>query len=499
MSEKVQITIKNKVGEKYADLQTKIVTPSKETQVITPDDGYYGLKEVIVSPPEIDGQQIIDKVDEISQSLTESYMGGNATRNDIIEGKEAYVKGKKIQGAMEKYTGTNKIELQKDEVGSYVLNTANKYVDSDINVEIVEKKTTPYDYFKNILDNDTTEGYPYKTMVVFEKKNGKIQTSSQYVNLSFTSSFRGRINDGEIQTSYEFSLTDDSLYKINIYDSMNNIYQDFCYITYYFTSQNGSLPYSVIAMASYIILNEQNKNAIFNNRVTYRGLSVFFLRRSNFKYFYGSDLSVREQYIVPQEQTTREIILIKGGSLSWFYLQAKNIIIRGEGIISDLNINCNTLECDMTITPQKFFIKAYDNAPVIIRGLNCINITDFNFYTYSSYFNIGLNLTEFFVYNIKANIILSISYQRGYNLTYDSIIHTIRELMNVNSKKTLTIGSWNKTKIEDTYVKVIDITEEMIKEDANIGVKFPFVICDKEDEGAMTLDEYVALKNWSIA
>ena len=54
MSEKVQITIKNKVGEKYADLQTKIVTPSKETQVITPDDGYYGLKEVIVNPPEID-------------------------------------------------------------------------------------------------------------------------------------------------------------------------------------------------------------------------------------------------------------------------------------------------------------------------------------------------------------------------------------------------------------------------------------------------------------
>lgn len=31
MSDKVQITIKNKVGEKYADLQTKIVTPSKET------------------------------------------------------------------------------------------------------------------------------------------------------------------------------------------------------------------------------------------------------------------------------------------------------------------------------------------------------------------------------------------------------------------------------------------------------------------------------------
>ena len=71
MSEKVQITIKNKVGEKYADLQTKIVTPSKETQVITPDDGYYGLKEVIVNPPEIDGETIIDKIDELKESKLE--------------------------------------------------------------------------------------------------------------------------------------------------------------------------------------------------------------------------------------------------------------------------------------------------------------------------------------------------------------------------------------------------------------------------------------------
>lgn len=69
MSDKVQITIKNKVGEKYADLQTKIVTPSKETQVITADEGYYGLREVIVSPPVIDSEGLLEAINEISNEV----------------------------------------------------------------------------------------------------------------------------------------------------------------------------------------------------------------------------------------------------------------------------------------------------------------------------------------------------------------------------------------------------------------------------------------------
>ena len=101
MSEKVQITIKNKVGEKYADLQTKIVTPSKETQVITPDDGYYGLKEVIVNPPEIDGETIIDKIDEISQSLTESYMGGMLQEMISLWAKKPMLKARKFKALWE--------------------------------------------------------------------------------------------------------------------------------------------------------------------------------------------------------------------------------------------------------------------------------------------------------------------------------------------------------------------------------------------------------------
>ena len=68
MSEKVQITIKNKVGEKYADLQTKIVTPSKETQVITADEGYYGLREVIVGANSIT-DELIEAVNGFSTEV----------------------------------------------------------------------------------------------------------------------------------------------------------------------------------------------------------------------------------------------------------------------------------------------------------------------------------------------------------------------------------------------------------------------------------------------
>lgn len=95
MSDKVQITIKNKVGEKYADLQTKIVTPSKETQVITADEGYYGLREVIVGAQVVDTESISEDIDSMKLMLTD---GANATPSDIKLGKTAYVSGELITG-----------------------------------------------------------------------------------------------------------------------------------------------------------------------------------------------------------------------------------------------------------------------------------------------------------------------------------------------------------------------------------------------------------------
>lgn len=153
MSNPIEIEIVNPNVPTH-NLQTKIVTPSKETQVITADEGYYGLREVIVGAPLIDGEEIINRVNEISDSINESYVGGNATHNDILEGKEAFVKGKKVQGTISKYSGDTDIKITKVDNSSLTLLTNKKYLDKNINIDVdLEDETTPYDYFKAMLDN----------------------------------------------------------------------------------------------------------------------------------------------------------------------------------------------------------------------------------------------------------------------------------------------------------------------------------------------------------
>lgn len=93
MSNPIEIEIVNPNVPTH-NLQTKIVTPSKDIQVITADEGYYGLKEVIVSPPEVDIDLLANEINSMKESLTQ----GDATPEDIKLGKIAYVNGEKITG-----------------------------------------------------------------------------------------------------------------------------------------------------------------------------------------------------------------------------------------------------------------------------------------------------------------------------------------------------------------------------------------------------------------
>ena len=97
--------------------------------------------------------------------------------------------------------------------------------------------------------------------------------------------------------------------------------------------------------------------------------------------------------------------------------------------------------------------------------------------------------------NIKVTVNLS------YNplLTLDSLIHLIKELCNTGSSKTLTLGSTNKAKLSDTYVKLVTITDEMRAEDDLIDEKLPFEVCESTDDGAMLITNYVTQKNWKLA
>lgn len=109
------------------------------------------------------------------------------------------------------------------------------------------------------------------------------------------------------------------------------------------------------------------------------------------------------------------------------------------------------------------------------------------------------SLTEIWIKNIKVALQVGSGTSWGHLLTYESLLHLLKELIDTGSSKTLTVGSANLEKLADTYVKLVTITDEMIAEDEFIESKFPFEVCESTDEGAMSVNDYLAGKNWTIA
>ena len=85
----------NEVKVKGARLQQKIVTPSKETQVIKADDGYYGLSDVIVSPPVIDGEGLLEainnKISNAETSINQNIANAETNINANIDETETNI------------------------------------------------------------------------------------------------------------------------------------------------------------------------------------------------------------------------------------------------------------------------------------------------------------------------------------------------------------------------------------------------------------------------
>ena len=121
---------------------------------------------------------------------------------------------------------------------------------------------------------------------------------------------------------------------------------------------------------------------------------------------------------------------------------------------------------------------------------------------FSTMFNGCTNLTNLTLKTIKKNIAIGSGTSYGQLLTLDSLINTIKELWDYSSGTTtykLTMGTTNLEKIADVYVKLIDVTDEMIADDPYIANKKPCVVCESTDEGAMTITEYATSKMWQLA
>ena len=108
-------------------------------------------------------------------------------------------------------------------------------------------------------------------------------------------------------------------------------------------------------------------------------------------------------------------------------------------------------------------------------------------------------LTEIWVRNIKKNLQVSDGSFWGTLITRESLLNLCKECRNVNVSRTLTMGSNNLNKLNGIYVKLIDITDEMRAEDDLIDEKYPFVQCESTDADAMTIQDYMALKMWTLA
>lgn len=109
------------------------------------------------------------------------------------------------------------------------------------------------------------------------------------------------------------------------------------------------------------------------------------------------------------------------------------------------------------------------------------------------------NIKDIGIRNIKATLQVSNGTSYGHLLTVDSLVHLIYELRKQYYSQTLTVGTANLEKLANVYVKTITITDEMRAEDDLIDEKYPFVVCESTDEGAMLITDYATtVKNWTI-
>ena len=106
----------------------------------------------------------------------------------------------------------------------------------------------------------------------------------------------------------------------------------------------------------------------------------------------------------------------------------------------------------------------------------------------SSMFKLCRNLTNLDLRNIKVNLLIGSGVSWGHLLTVDSLVNTIKELVTQTSYFTLTMGSANLAKIRNLYCKIIDNTDP----------KKTMELCERTEEGAMTLIDYAQLKKWNI-
>lgn len=129
---------------------------------------------------------------------------------------------------------------------------------------------------------------------------------------------------------------------------------------------------------------------------------------------------------------------------------------------------------------------AFENCTALETVITGGSETWFSEFTYA--FKNCTNLKNLILKNIRKSLQIGSGETWGHLLTVDSLINTVKELINTGSARTLTMGSVNKAKIADIWCVVTDDTT----------AKMAIEIVEAGTEGAMTLEDFAGLKGWSI-
>ena len=202
---------------------------------------------------------------------------------------------------------------------------------------------------------------------------------------------------------------------------------------------------------------------------------------------------------------------IKDISSAFYSSNVSHIYDNGEEKLDVINTNslrytfsgCNVLEYINLLNTQNVtdFTGCFHNnrKNETIKTLDLISATQVN-----DIFADCRALTNLTLKNIKISLKIGSGTSWGQLLTNASLLNTAQELWdNTNNAlggaRTLTMATTSKTNIQSIYVKLITPTAEQEAEDPYINNKKPCVECASTDDGAMTLEEYIISKNWSIA
>lgn len=104
-------------------------------------------------------------------------------------------------------------------------------------------------------------------------------------------------------------------------------------------------------------------------------------------------------------------------------------------------------------------------------------------------------LENLMMYNIKVSLVIGSGTSWGHLLTLESLINTCKECIKQSATRKLTVGTANLAKLADVYVRFVDRNQTEIAE----GEKGEVVVCEADNNDAMTIQEYMSLKNWTLA